>query len=292
MMADWNNRQFHDKVIKVNIQRETEYWLRYIESARSQFEDGGPLAENGKSALRSIIVPPISMSLSLLLVLLTVVKLPFKFWALVDYHKDFSEHQHPAEKYVGPVLSALLIFAVFAVPLWVGSSKFTEEKSTTSYFLDKFDETVSPVGSIALKWVLHTQPIVQPVGAKLDQNMMITQLFKNTLEHSIGELDKHVMAKLNPPKALASAEMRKGFEEQKQAINSTGQLKDMPFEVLTNVQQATIRVMNIKPGYEPGMMLPAGNYDVQVSAPGYQTKRLWVSHSKNNTKHQVNIDKG
>lgn len=292
MMADWNNRQFHDKVIKVNIQRETEYWLRYIESARSQFEDGGPLAENGKSALRSIIVPPISMSLSLLLVLLTVVKLPFKFWALVDYHKDFSEHQHPAEKYVGPVLSALLIFAVFAVPLWVGSSKFTEEKSTTSYFLDKFDETVSPVGSIALKWVLHTQPIVQPVGAKLNQNMMITQLFKNTLEHSIGELDKHVMAKLNPPKALASAEMRKGFEEQKQAINSTGQLKDMPFEVLTNVQQATIRVMNIKPGYEPGMMLPAGNYDVQVSAPGYQTKRLWVSHSKNNTKHQVNIDKG
>ncbi len=291
MMADWNNRQFHDKVIKVNIQRETDYWLRYIESARSQFDDGGPLAENGKSALRSIIVPPISMSLSLLLVLLTVVKLPFKFWALLDYDKDTSDHQHPAQKYIRPVLSGLLIIAVFAVPLLVGSSKFTEEQSTTSYFLDKFDQTVSPMGSVALKWVLHTQPIVQPLGAKIDQNMKITDLFKSTLEHPIGELDKHIMAKINPPKDKASEEMGKGFKEQGKAILETGQLKEMPFEVITNAKQVTIRVMNIKPRYKPGMMLPAGNYDIEVSAPGYKTKRLWVYHKQNTTKHQVNMNK-
>jgi len=291
MMADWNNKQFYSKVVQVNIKRETQYWLRYIESARSQFEDGAPLAENGKSALRSIIVPPISMSLSLLLVLLTVVKLPFKFWALIDYDKDFSHQQKPWEKYVSPVLSALLMIAVFAVPLLVGSSKFTEEKSTTSYFLDKFDETVSPVGSIALKWVLHTQPIVQPIGAKFDENMKITDLFKNTLEHSIGEMDKLVMAKLNPPKALASEEMRQGFEDQKQAITQSGQLVDLPFTVTTNAPNAKIRVMNIKPRYKAGMKLPSGNYHVEVSAPGYKTKRVWVAHSKGRATHQVSVSK-
>ncbi|WP_260258948.1 hypothetical protein [Vibrio intestinalis] len=291
MMADWNNKQFYSKVVQVNIKRETQYWLRYIESARSQFEDGAPLAENGKSALRSIIVPPISMSLSLLLVLLTVVKLPFKFWALIDYDKDFSHQQKPWEKYASPVLSALLMIAVFAVPLLVGSSKFTEEKSTTSYFLDKFDETVSPVGSIALKWVLHTQPIVQPIGAKFDENMKITDLFKNTLEHSIGEMDKLVMAKLNPPKALASEEMRQGFEDQKQAITQSGQLVDLPFTVTTNAPNAKIRVMNIKPRYKAGMKLPSGNYHVEVSAPGYKTKRVWVAHSKGRATHQVSVSK-
>ncbi|MGF1826464.1 hypothetical protein L4D17_21375 [Vibrio splendidus] len=291
MMADWNNKQFYTKVVKVNIKRETQYWLRYIESVRSQFEDGAPLAENGKSALRSIIVPPISMSLSLLLVLLTVVKLPFKFWALIDYDKDFENDQNPWEKYVSPALSALLIIAMFAVPLLVGNSKFTEEKSTTSYFLDQFDETVSPVGSIALKWVLHTQPIVQPIGAKFDENMQITALFKKSLEHSIGELDKIVMVKLNPSKALASKEVRQGFEDQKQAITQSGQLVDLPFTVQTNAPNAKIRVMNIKPRYKAGMKLPSGNYHVEVSASGYKTKRLWVSHNKGNSTHQVNVPK-
>ncbi|GAK87620.1 hypothetical protein JCM19238_5230 [Vibrio ponticus] len=291
MMADWNNKQFYDKVITPNIHRETQYWLRYIESARSQFEDGAPLAENGKAALRSIIVPPISMSLSLMLVLLTFVKLPFKFWALVDYDADHSGVQKPWEKWVGPALSVALMIAVFAVPLLVGSSKFTEEKSTTTYFLDKVEESISPAGSLALKWVLHTQPIVHPIGANLDASMKITQWFENTLEHPIGVMDKLVMAELNPPKQRASQQMREGFEEQKQAIVETGQLVDLPFIVKTNAANPRIRVMNIKPKYKAGMKLPAGNYHVEVSAPGYKTKRVWVAHNKKSATHQVNVTK-
>ena len=289
MMADWNNKQFHDNVMKVNIDRETQYWLQYIESARSQFKDGAPLAENGKSALRTIIVPPVSMSLSLLLVLLTAVKLPFKFWALIDYDKDFSHQQKPWEKYLSPLLSVGLIVLVFVIPLAVGSSKFTDAKSTTSYFLNKFDETVSPVGSMALKWVLHTQPIVQPIGARFDDNMQITRLFKITLEHPIGEMDKVVMARLNPPKQLASKEMSKGLEEQRQAIAESGQLVDLPFIVETNARDARVRIMNIKPKYKSGMKLPIGNYHVEVSAPDHETKSVWVSHNRGNTTHNIKI---
>ncbi|KOO02574.1 hypothetical protein AKJ31_22335, partial [Vibrio hepatarius] len=61
MLTTWNNKAFYNNVIMVNINRERDYWLNYMESAVSQFEDGAPMAEDGKNALRSIIVPPISM---------------------------------------------------------------------------------------------------------------------------------------------------------------------------------------------------------------------------------------
>jgi hypothetical protein len=40
---------------------------------------------------------------------------------------------------------------------------------------------------------------------------------------------------------------------------------------------ADVRIMNITPAYRPGMQLPEGRYDIEVSAPGYQTLRTWVT---------------
>lgn len=42
-------------------------------------------------------------------------------------------------------------------------------------------------------------------------------------------------------------------------------------------ENAKVRIMNIKPRYQPGMTLPAGAYDVQVSAPSYKTLRTWIT---------------
>lgn len=42
---------------------------------------------------------------------------------------------------------------------------------------------------------------------------------------------------------------------------------------------ARVRVMNIGPAYQPGMELEPGSYDIEVSAPGYETQRRWVSIS-------------
>ena len=44
----------------------------------------------------------------------------------------------------------------------------------------------------------------------------------------------------------------------------------------SNVEEAAIRIMNIKPAYIPGMTLSPGSYDVEVSASGYKTERRWV----------------
>lgn len=40
---------------------------------------------------------------------------------------------------------------------------------------------------------------------------------------------------------------------------------------------ARVRVMNIGPPYRPGMELEPGSYDIEVSAPGYEAQRRWVS---------------
>jgi len=47
---------------------------------------------------------------------------------------------------------------------------------------------------------------------------------------------------------------------------------------------AKVRIMNIQPRYQPGMTLPAGAYDVQVSAPSYKTLRTWI---KLDAEHQI-----
>jgi len=49
------------------------------------------------------------------------------------------------------------------------------------------------------------------------------------------------------------------------------------FTVNTTPKDATVRIMNIKDRYEPGMSLAAGQYDLMVSADGYADYRQWVS---------------
>ncbi len=40
--------------------------------------------------------------------------------------------------------------------------------------------------------------------------------------------------------------------------------------------EATVKIMNIKPVYEPGIPLPPGRYHVRASHPGFETHNQWV----------------
>lgn len=55
-----------------------------------------------------------------------------------------------------------------------------------------------------------------------------------------------------------------------------------PFSIQTIPSNTDIRIMNIKPRYQPGMNLSEGNYDVEISAQGHITKRLWIKHKAAN----------
>lgn len=47
--------------------------------------------------------------------------------------------------------------------------------------------------------------------------------------------------------------------------------------IKTIPRSARVRIMNIVPPYTPGMLLPAGEYDIEVSAPGFPTQRGWYT---------------
>lgn len=53
--------------------------------------------------------------------------------------------------------------------------------------------------------------------------------------------------------------------------------------------QAKVRILNIAPAYQPGMALPYGNYQVEVSAPGYQTYREWIELDQDSVTHVVTL---
>ena len=62
------------------------------------------------------------------------------------------------------------------------------------------------------------------------------------------------------------------------------------FTIEVEPSGARVRILNIAPVYEPGMMLPAGSYRVEVSAPGYETVTETVWHEiAEPTLHRVEL---
>jgi formylglycine-generating enzyme required for sulfatase activity len=55
---------------------------------------------------------------------------------------------------------------------------------------------------------------------------------------------------------------------------------------------ADIRILNIRPAYEPNMLLSAGRYQIEVSASGYESLRQWVDLSaEENLDIEIVLDK-
>lgn len=289
MMATWNNKQFYQQVIVPNIARERDYWLSYIEAARSQFGDGGPYAEQGKSALRAIIVPPISMSLSLFLVILTVFKLPGKFISLLNYDKPQSAKSFKRTA-INMCISVALLLVIFIVPVNAFSSKYTQNDSTIGYFLDQISDSFSPSSAYVVRWVIHTQPLIHPIGAQIDQGMRISDGFSGALEHVVASIDssfsKYVMSLTSKKMSTDTSQIDK--------VDNRNEPIDLPFIVYSDAEDLPgyrIRVMNIKPRYQHGMLLPLGSYDIEVSADGYRSKRLWVEHTQRHSSHFIKLEK-
>ena len=56
------------------------------------------------------------------------------------------------------------------------------------------------------------------------------------------------------------------------------------FTVETTPPDARVRILNIVPKYEAGIVLDPGNYHIEVSAPGYITEKKWISLRDNTNK--------
>lgn len=127
--------------------------------------------------------------------------------------------------------------------------------------------------SYTLKWLLVTLPMVQPVGSSIDQHLLITTGF-DAISEPINRFDLAVMP------AHDVSKPRKSSAKSSALLSLT---------IKTNIANASISVMSIKPKYQPGMMLPAGSYDIKVSAPGQTTIRKWVYLKADETEFEFNF---
>ncbi|MCB5162597.1 hypothetical protein [Marinomonas algarum] len=99
---------------------------------------------------------------------------------------------------------------------------------------------------------------------------------------------------------LASAVLVKDiFIEQNKTIKPTNIEKNKNFSSSNDLfsfyidvypPESKIMVMNIKPKYRQGMLLPKGSYDIKISKQGYYNKRLWIQH-KDNLPHVIKLEK-
>ncbi len=254
--SDWNQENFKRYVLDPNIEKRTLRYLDMIDDARVHFEDGGKYADAGKQALRSVIIPPISMSLSLFLICLTLIKLPIK---LVEVIKPkWLEGQ---SKSVTVSIKSLPLILLIILPVMLVGNQFTAQtNSPVNYFLVKVEKASNSVFSYALRWTLHAQPVLHPMGLAFENK---TNIYQNTKPFI------HVLAKLDEqlPQWQLSNNQKKNMKDVIKGITR--------LTILPNVENATIRIMNIAPKYQSGMHLKPGAYDILVSANGYEAYREW-----------------
>ncbi len=76
-------------------------------------------------------------------------------------------------------------------------------------------------------------------------------------------------------------------------LNSTRDQGDKEYALTIKASPAgaTVRILNIRPVYRPGMKLKPGRYHVSVSKPGYSTFNKWVTLSNSDLNMPVQLEK-
>ncbi len=76
-----------------------------------------------------------------------------------------------------------------------------------------------------------------------------------------------------------------GYKTKRQSFEVTDRKKTVRVKLIspgvrltvkTQPRSAEVRILNYNESYIPGMLMPPGKYQIQVSAPGYQTSKKWI----------------
>jgi len=261
MLADWNNRQFLNAVIEPNIRKKTDYYLTVLKAEKQRFSDNGDYENLGKTSLRATLIPPISMSLSLLLVILTAIKLPAKVLEITSFSKQTSvAGGGRVSKWIKKGIGSMLLIAlILMLPVTFINNKYINDKSTVSYFLQKIERNNASSVAFVLRWAMATQPLVYPLGHSLNQYLGLVNHF-DSISADLDRFDADFFTQ----KSISLAKVA------------------LPLKIITEPSEAVIQIMNIKPKYYEGMLLKPGHYDIKVSRDGYYSERKLVNLQKRN----------
>jgi hypothetical protein len=167
LKASWSENTFYQKIIEPKVQNEIKKLNTFISANAASFADGGEHEELGKSAIRAAVIPPISMLLSLFLICTTLLKLPFKLIECIQLAR---------ESEIAPWLRTLAIVTPVCLavvgPLYLHNSIYLKEGSTSYALVSKIEES-HPLQWYGLYWLLHAQPMMQPLGHSINESIGI-----------------------------------------------------------------------------------------------------------------------
>lgn len=150
---DLSQRAFRDEILVPQIERNLAKERARLLAVTEFFADGEPYAEEGKNYVRSILIPPIAMGLSLLFGLLNMATLGA---ALLT--------RSSLPKAAASISKLIFVLLVVIGPLLV-SSKIAESEP----FQKIVNETQESLGAgrYYVVWLTSLQPVVYPLGAVL-----------------------------------------------------------------------------------------------------------------------------
>lgn len=163
LRASWSDQEFARRVIEPVVARKVKEVETQLKAIEEDFADGGKYEDIGKNSLRTVIVPPISLILSLFLICLTMLKLPIKFVALFRQETTNSAAKTPVRKVMDTTLAIAPILIVLTVPFYIGENKYSAKESNVNFFINQIEDR-SYIAAFSLKWLIHAQPMMQPLG--------------------------------------------------------------------------------------------------------------------------------
>ena len=120
----------------------------------------------------------------------------------------------------------------------------------------------------------------EPVGATVEL-LGVEESYQPGLELPVGRYQLEVQAEGYEPQRVWVT--HEGGEPHRIELAAVRQ----PFTIVAEPAEAGIRIMNIPEPYQAGMALPAGEYEVEVSAEGYTTATETVIHGVEPTGRRI-----
>ena len=139
--------------------------------------------------------------------------------------------------------------------------------------LMELGRAVVPVGIFVME--------TEPAGAEVEL-LGVEEAYRPGVELPVGRYQVEVQAE-GYETARVWVEHTESGEPHRVVLEARRQ----PFTIVPEPAEARVRILNIAESYTARMALPAGEYEVEVSAEGYETKTERVAHGREPTERRI-----
>jgi len=177
MTFDFNNVEFKKFIFDPILVKQKENILNKIDSSTQYFEKGAELYEQSRITLQSVLIPPISMGISLLLILWSSFSIVM---GIVQMNvKEHNEVSRNALK----ILPVVFLVFVYVAPVYLVNLR----SDGNSFALNAMLDNTNALASKGIEWALSTQPIIQKAGMIVSDKVPLYEYFKESDIKSILE---------------------------------------------------------------------------------------------------------